>query len=72
MVDGGLYIHFPWCVKKCPYCDFYSVEAEGEDLAGFVDAMLVEIERRAPEAPCWHSHQWPVEDAVDTIARHDR
>lgn len=24
MVDGGLYIHFPWCVKKCPYCDFNS------------------------------------------------
>ena len=20
----GLYVHFPWCVKKCPYCDFNS------------------------------------------------
>lgn len=23
-VDVGLYVHFPWCVRKCPYCDFNS------------------------------------------------
>lgn len=46
-----LYLHLPYCVTKCPYCDFYSVEADGQDLDGFVDALLVEIELRAPEAP---------------------
>ena len=25
----GLYIHLPWCEKKCPYCDFNSYQAEG-------------------------------------------
>jgi len=46
-----LYLHLPYCVTKCPYCDFYSVEAEGQDLDGLVDALLVEAERRAPERP---------------------
>src|SRR4051794_40829960 len=26
--DLGVYVHFPWCLKKCPYCDFLSVAAE--------------------------------------------
>ena len=23
--NGGIYVHIPFCVQKCPYCDFYSV-----------------------------------------------
>ncbi|MEK9869077.1 MAG: hypothetical protein VW831_05080, partial [Gammaproteobacteria bacterium] len=26
----SLYVHFPWCVKKCPYCDFNSHALQGD------------------------------------------
>ena len=28
----GVYVHFPWCLKKCPYCDFLSLPAARQDL----------------------------------------
>ncbi len=44
----GLYVHFPWCVKKCPYCDFNS-HPLGDDLpeADYTDALIAD----------WHAQQ---------------
>jgi oxygen-independent coproporphyrinogen-3 oxidase len=42
----GLYVHFPWCVAKCPYCDFNSHALRGdlpED--DYVDALIGELAR---------------------------
>ncbi|QNM96429.1 radical SAM family heme chaperone HemW [Chitinimonas koreensis] len=45
----SLYIHFPWCVRKCPYCDFNSHEAKtGFDEAGYVEALLRDLEHSLP------------------------
>jgi oxygen-independent coproporphyrinogen-3 oxidase len=39
--NPGLYIHFPWCVKKCPYCDFNSHPLKGDvDQQRYLDSLL--------------------------------
>ena len=47
----GVYVHFPWCLKKCPYCDFVSFAAERPaiDHRGYADAVIAEIDRRRGE-----------------------
>jgi putative oxygen-independent coproporphyrinogen III oxidase len=44
---AGVYVHFPWCLAKCPYCDFVSYVAKAIDHAGYADAVLRELETRA-------------------------
>jgi putative oxygen-independent coproporphyrinogen III oxidase len=40
----GLYIHIPWCVRKCPYCDFNSHELRDElDESAYVDALARDL-----------------------------
>jgi putative oxygen-independent coproporphyrinogen III oxidase len=45
----GVYVHFPWCLRKCPYCDFVSFEAKRDaiDHGGYADAVLGELAARA-------------------------
>ncbi|MEW6416375.1 MAG: radical SAM family heme chaperone HemW [Pseudomonadota bacterium] len=45
----ALYVHLPWCVKKCPYCDFNSHAAQDLPEAAYVEALLVDLERALPE-----------------------
>lgn len=40
----GLYVHIPFCVKKCNYCDFLSAPAEDTTKKRYVDALCREIE----------------------------
>lgn len=54
-VDAGaiplaLYLHFPWCVRKCPYCDFNShAHKDGFDEDAYVAALLRDADRELAE-----------------------
>lgn len=39
-----LYVHLPFCAHRCGYCDFVTVVERGEQHAGYVDALLGELE----------------------------
>jgi oxygen-independent coproporphyrinogen III oxidase len=45
----GLYVHVPFCVSKCAYCDFASYAGREGDIPRYVDAVVREIERRGEE-----------------------
>ena len=47
----SLYVHFPWCVKKCPYCDFNSHAVDGTVAipeARYIDALIRDLELSLP------------------------
>jgi len=46
----SLYVHLPWCIKKCPYCDFNSHEIAGADLPEqrYIDALIADLEASLP------------------------
>ena len=47
----SLYVHFPWCVRKCPYCDFnsHAVKDEGIPEAAYLDALVADLEGALPQ-----------------------
>ncbi len=51
----GLYFHIPFCAKKCPYCDFFSVPYHAETVQQYVAAIIRNLSAYAPE------------DMVDTV-----
>ena len=46
----SVYVHFPWCVRKCPYCDFNSYTLHGElDERRYVEALERDLEAQSPD-----------------------
>ncbi len=49
---ASIYVHFPYCLEKCPYCDFvsYKTERSAIDHRAYTDAVLAEMDARADSA----------------------
>ncbi|MGH7063183.1 MAG: radical SAM family heme chaperone HemW, partial [Stellaceae bacterium] len=47
----AVYIHWPFCRSKCPYCDFNSHVRDAVDAARWTRALLAELDRQAELAP---------------------
>lgn len=45
--DRGVYVHWPWCARICPYCDFNVYRARGEDGAAMTAAIVADLEGHA-------------------------
>jgi oxygen-independent coproporphyrinogen-3 oxidase len=46
----SLYVHLPWCIRKCPYCDFNSHEMKAGDLPErrYLDALMADLDASLP------------------------
>ncbi|MGA0611971.1 radical SAM family heme chaperone HemW [Caldimonas sp. KR1-144] len=46
----ALYVHLPWCLRKCPYCDFNSHEVRSQELPErrYLDALVADLEASLP------------------------
>ena len=53
----GIYIHIPFCVSKCPYCDFYSFKADETEKDSYLEAVLL----------CLKKWSEKTSDSIDTV-----
>jgi oxygen-independent coproporphyrinogen-3 oxidase len=49
----GIYVHFPWCLRKCPYCDFLSIARGSDEIPRqqYTQAVCSELEQRSQAVP---------------------
>ena len=50
---SGLYVHFPYCLRRCPYCDFTIAIARSVPGSRYADAVLAELQMRLADRPAW-------------------
>ena len=56
----GIYVHWPFCAAKCPYCDFNSHVRTAIDEEGWLDAILAELDWTA----VWQGIKRPTVEAI--------
>lgn len=50
-METGIYIHVPFCKRKCPYCDFYSVIGKNDEMQLYADRIIEDIQGRCGDIP---------------------
>lgn len=51
MSNLGIYIHVPFCAKKCPYCDFYSTSYTSVNMKGYIQALIRNFKAYTTDIP---------------------
>lgn len=63
----GLYVHFPWCIKKCPYCDFNSHPLKDNvDQKSYLDALLEDWQVQSTTFPALENADF-LQDGFKTV-----
>ncbi|MGH7492495.1 MAG: radical SAM family heme chaperone HemW [bacterium] len=57
MADAALYIHIPFCEKRCRYCDFYTIAGVEGRIPDYIAALKKEVQLRAADA-FWHEQRF--------------
>lgn len=50
-IPTSLYIHYPWCIRKCPYCDFNSYAASQIDENEYIEALIYDLQTDLQKYP---------------------
>ena len=50
---AGIYLHLPFCQRKCGYCDFYSIQADSDEIEEYVRLLCEEMKLREAAFPYW-------------------
>ena len=70
--DIELYIHIPFCVRKCLYCDFVSLPGTEEEKARYADALANEIRAMAPYLKDYHVSSVYIGGGTPTVLEAER
>ena len=56
----SVYVHIPWCLRKCPYCDFnsHNLPADGVDENAYLTALEADLDARDRKSTRLNSSHW--------------